>query len=1108
MILTTVDEMVNNREKTESACFSSNNSSFGSLDDDIWIIDSGASSHVTYSKEGMTNLRKIDRKIKIGNGKYVNATHIGTKVGEVLQNNAKKKITISDVLLVPEIYCNLVSATKLMSKGCKISGENNMITVEKNGSKFFFDHQIKSGQGQLLGMKIISNVSRNSINVKQNQKSSGQKGNSMCAHHILGHPGNNFTASTAEKVNLKVISGDTCESCIVSKIRKKNLKKVSENKQSEIGGRIYFDSSSVKQESAGGSKYWILFVDEATGFKKSYFAKKKSEMCQIGEKFLCFLEKKGITVKKFRCDDAGENKVFGNWVEKSKYNIEMEYTGAATPQHNGVVERAFATLTGRMRAMMKAAKLSENLKYKLWAECAKTVTDLDGLLISKKGEKSSYEKFFKNQQKFVSHLRTFGEVGIVLDKKKIKSKLSDRGFRAIFVGYADNHAGDVYKMYNPNTSKITMTRDVRFLGKYFGEYDESTYDYEDDNNVEEEIGIEVNDSKEVNYAPTNESSETRIEVEDRPRTRSRGLPTQEKPEEGSEKLIREMRKLHDTWNPTLDDMVEVILVGGTDDTYENPSTFQEAWNHLDEEERKKWREAIRKEFRDMIYHRKVWRNIKKKDIPSNRRLIGCKWVFKKKGNEVYRARLCAIGYTQIPGIDHGYAFAPVVGETTFRLVLVIGLFNGWIMEIVDVETAFLYGDLDEEIFMTIPEGMDIFMGRSYKSDDALRLAQAMYGLVQAARQFFKKLRDTMVNDMGFEKCLSNQCLLIRKNGLGTVIVCLYIDDTMVVGDEKAVNDFKKHLAKFFSTKEEGRMTEYVGCMVKRHDGGLYLHQSNLIKKIERKFIDKVRNLRTYRTPGTPGQGLVRVGENEKSVSSERQTEYRSGVGMLLFLTKFSRPDIANSVRELSKMNDRANEGHFKELYRVIKFVLDTRHWSLRYKLSEDNRKMMTWDFKAYSDSDFAGDKDTRLSVCGYGIYLFNCLVSWKSRAMRTHALSSTEAEYIAVSEVLCEILFIKQVLEFMGIKVKYPIVIHCDNVGAIFLAHNAKVSSRTKHIQLKTHFIREYVDKNIVKVVFVRSLENNSDVWTKNTSEAIYNKHSNRFMEKRDDEIREDVGMS
>ena len=270
----------------------------------------------------------------------------------------------------------------------------------------------------------------------------------------------------------------------------------------------------------------------------------------------------------------------------------------------------------------------------------------------------------------------------------------------------------------------------------------------------------------------------------------------------------------------------------------------------------------------------------------------------------------------------------------------------------------------------------------------------------------------------------------------------------------------------------------------------------------------MKYLRRYKTPGTPGQGLVRVEENEKAVSNDEQTEYRSGVGMLLFLTKFSRPDISNAVRELSKMNDKACEGHVKELFRVIKFVLDTRYWSLRYRIERKDKNVTMWKVKAYSDSDFAGDKDTRLSICGYGIYLFDCLISWRSRAMRTHALSSTEAEYIAVSEVTCEILFIKKILEFMGVKIEYPIIIYCDNLGAIFLAYNAKVSSRTKQIQLKTHFVREYIDKNIVKIIFVRSLENNGDLWTKNTSDAIYNKHSDKFMETRNDEIKEDVRQS
>ena len=339
-------------------------------------------------------------------------------------------------------------------------------------------------------------------------------------------------------------------------------------------------------------------------------------------------------------------------------------------------------------------------------------------------------------------------------------------------------------------------------------------------------------------------------------------------------------------------------------------------------------------------------------------------------------------------------------------------------------------------------------------------------------------------------------MLHRTNKDGTVIVCLYIDDTLITGDEKAIKTFKMELKQYFNTKEEGEMTEYVGCMVKRMGDAIYLHQTDLIDKIDRKFGERARKLRQFKTPATPGAGILRTDEDEEALNKESQTDYRSAVGMLLFLTKFSRPDIANAVRELSKVNNRANQAHVKEMLRTVKFALDTRHWTLKYKITESDRRKIKWSFRALCDSDFAGDKDNRLSVLGFGIYLFGCLVSWKSRAMRTHALSSTEAEYIAMSELCCEILFVRQILEFLGFEIEYPIIVHCDNVGAIFLASNAKVSNRTKHIDLKTHFVREYIDKGVVKIVFIRSAENDSDIWTKNVGEGIFTRHTDKFMNK------------
>ena len=422
--------------------------------------------------------------------------------------------------------------------------------------------------------------------------------------------------------------------------------------------------------------------------------------------------------------------------------------------------------------------------------------------------------------------------------------------------------------------------------------------------------------------------------------------------------------------------------------------------------------------------------------------------------------------------------------------MVLTIQNNWVSEIVDVVTAFLYGDLDELIFMTIPEGLDKYQGANFEMDDCVVLEKSIYGLVQAARQFHRKLIDKMTKDMGFSKCLGDECLLFKESAEGVVIVCIYIDDTLCVGDEMAVNRFKTDIKKHFETKEEGAMSEYVGCKVRRTgEKSLIMYQDDLIKKMEKTFNELVKHMQIYDMPAGTGMRVTR--SKEGLITKTEQTLYRSGVGMLLFLVKYSRPDLANIVRELSRVNDGATKGHMSMLLRVIKFTFDTKNRVLSYELKNEKGN---WELRAFCDSDWAGNKDDRRSITGYCIYLQGCLVAWKSRAQKNVTLSSSEAEYVAISEVCTEIMFIKTVLTFLGVEMKRPIQVNCDNVGAIFLSHNAKASARTKHIDIRYHFIREHVVDGLVEIVFVRSEENDADIFTKNVGKAPYEKHSDKFM--------------
>ncbi|KAL7577258.1 hypothetical protein ACA910_003579 [Epithemia clementina (nom. ined.)] len=511
---------------------------------------------------------------------------------------------------------------------------------------------------------------------------------------------------------------------------------------------------------------------------------------------------------------------------------------------------------------------------------------------------------------------------------------------------------------------------------------------------------------------------------------------------------------------------------------QEPKTFREAWDHDDPEQRMKWREAIRKEIRLMI-EKGVWRFVKRKEISKSRRLVGSKWVFKIKRDGTFRARLVALGYSQMPGVDFSDNFAPVVNDVTFRIVLTRKLVEKLAALSIDVETAFLYGELEEEIYMTVPDGYaevteEEIDGAVY----CCALLKSIYGLVQAARQFWKKFVSEL-KKLGFKASEADPCLLFRRDEKGICILIMYVDDMLSVGNRASLESLKESLAEIFNIKTEVDLADYLGCKFIISDDGErgWLRQPHITDGLEKKFGEKVKDTFFGKTPGTPGSVVVRPKDKEDCISEEEQQEFRSGVGTLLYLTKHSRPDICNATRELSKVMDGAAKAHQKELYRVIKHVLMTKALGLKF---DPKREEGIWSLKAYSDSDFASDKDTRISVSGYVIYFLGVPVAWRSRGMRSVVLSTTEAEYISVSEVVKELQFIIQALESMDIRVKLPIVVHVDNVGAIWLANNQTTGDRTKHIDVRAHYVREFLVDGKILIEFVKSTNNDSDIFTKN----------------------------
>ena len=359
----------------------------------------------------------------------------------------------------------------------------------------------------------------------------------------------------------------------------------------------------------------------------------------------------------------------------------------------------------------------------------------------------------------------------------------------------------------------------------------------------------------------------------------------------------------------------------------------------------------------------------------------------------------------------------------------------------------------------------------------------------------------MVEEFKFKKSQADACVLTRKDEHGVIILCIYVDDALIVGNEEAIVMTVAQLKTKVLLKDVGPLAEYVGCTVVKdpHKKKLWMWQPDLITKMEGIFKEHIQKLKVYKTPATPGQITLRSEDPSEVVDPETHTLYRSGVGMLLYLVKFSRPEISNAVREASKANVGPTKANMKSLYRLIKFVVDTKNYGLVMEPNQPTENNM-WEIMAYCDSDYAGDKDGRKSVTGFVIYILGCLVSWKSRSQKSVTLSSTEAEYYSISELCAEIMFLKQIMEFLGIKVALPIIVRVDNVGAIYLAQNAVSGPRMKHVDIRYHFVRDYIEDGIIKIIFVRSEENDSNIFTKKLGEEAFNKHCKKDSQALDDD--------
>lgn len=473
-------------------------------------------------------------------------------------------------------------------------------------------------------------------------------------------------------------------------------------------------------------------------------------------------------------------------------------------------------------------------------------------------------------------------------------------------------------------------------------------------------------------------------------------------------------------------------------------------------------------------------------LPRDRKAIACKWVFRLKrdasGNIVkYKARLVVKGFSQISGIDFLETFAPTIRLETFRFLLALAARYGLRAHGLDVVGAYLNSPLNEVVYMLQPEGFDDGTGR------VCRLKLSLYGLRQSAHNWNKTL-DAAFKDLGFTRLISDQCVYVRRSSDGSpVIVSVHVDDmTLFARTDEELAQLKGELRSKFEVTDLGPLTHILGMEIQRDDDGSYhLHQTAYARRIlESVGMDKSNPVST---PLDHNIKLTLPAENDPAVGDpEFCRQYRSGLGKLAYLAWATRPDLSHAIQHLSQFSQRPTPDHMSSLKRVYRYVQGTTTLGLHFK---PNGRLIT-----FSDADWANDATDRRSISGYLSLLADAPISWSSRKQPTVALSTMEAEFMALARATTEVLWLRELGSELGLAPDGPSSINVDNRSAIDFAQNSNSHARSKHIDIRYHFVRERITSNEVKLDHCASEDNLADILTKPLPKPAFVSLRDRFM--------------
>lgn len=1101
-----------------------------------WIVDSGCTAHMTNNQQLLMDFKHNISEVCIANNDKLSSYGSG-KIKLLLGKNDN---TVAETMLVPDLSTNLLSVSKLTREGYTV-------VFDKQGCHFYKMCQVLGDSighaSNINGIYKLDRVVDRNLQVEHSNSSltvvQGDESAMVAAvpasiwHKRLGHlsyggmctlrKANNIDFQTSENSELQLRN---CVACLEGKQVAKPFPSQAKRATQPLE-LIHSDIlGPMNSCSWGGARFVLTFTDDYSRKSWVYLLRNKSEVRSIFIQFKALVEKQsGYPLKCLRSDGGGEycNNKFAIYLKGE--GIVHQVTVPYTPQQNGVSERFNRTLMEKARCMLQGSGLCQ----RYWGEAVMASVYLKNRCPSVAVAGSLPEELWTGSKIELSHLRVFGCVAYALVPEQKHKKLDAKSKKCIFVGYSDTTKG--YRLVDPLVPhKVFFARNVAFLENEFFKTDsikEDTsnfykYDYtmpylitqsndninvnsensnvinlnnnnldtisnNDNNNLSLNENIVSNDgvpnqnitvvsAPESEYATGDEASSlgspvTAIDAGNvLSSSQSEGwFPGGEEavtsPDGSVTVAERPIRSTRGRQPIRYEDYDMSLLIQGSSD----PISYEDA---ISSSNCMEWQTSMQKEY-DALIRNGVWRLV---DRPKGHNVVKCKWVFKTKydnaGKDKFRARLVARGFSQKQGVDYDDTFSPVVRHSTMRVLFALANDSDMNIEHLDVETAFLNSDLKEHIFMEQPEGFNT------DKNKVCLLLKSIYGLKQASRMWNLKVHK-LLSKNGFVQSKCEPCVYIKRDVNKCItIIALYVDDFYVFSNSSTTKiELITLLKSEFSIKCLGPLKCCLGINVNRDisKGILTLDQTEYIKTLLLRF--NMQNCKSVSTPMILGNKLCKP----QDCLDDNLYKYRELLGCLMYLSVCTRPDITYACSQLSQFTHGFDQSHWLAAKRILRYLAGTLNYKLYFY------RTCNLNLTAYADADWANDIGDRKSYTGFIIKLGNNTINWESRKQRCVALSSTESEYLAISDVCKDLCFIKNFM-FEILDKHLTIVLYNDNQSAHKLLEAKEYChKKTKHIDIRYHFVKDLIQKGFAKVKYLSSDLMLADVLTKPLSS---NKHA------------------